>query len=126
MILYRSSVADFFVLKPCIRICSLEINHFFTLIATDVYNFLGATLRDATSQCVRHHNKQTFRELLTTLKAYFVNLNEDFCQFKFNFVHKVCVFSFFFTYFTYFEQCSNLVIGKLTPRSIRNRFRLIC
>ena len=44
MILYRSSVTDFFVLKPCIR-----INHFSTLIGTDVYNFLGATLRDATS-----------------------------------------------------------------------------
>ena len=66
MILYRSSVADFFVLKPCIRICSLDYTFFFTLVGTDVYNFLGATLRDATSQCLRHHNKQIFRELLAT------------------------------------------------------------
>ena len=35
------------------------------------------------------------------------------------------MFSFVFTYFTYFEQCSNLVIRKLMPRSIRNQFRLI-
>ena len=56
----------------------------------------------------------------------FCKINEDFCELNFNFVHKVCVFSFLFTCFTYFEQCSNLVIGKLRPRSIRNRFRLIC
>ena len=57
MILYGSSVADFFVLKACIQICSLDLT-IFTLIGTDVYNFLGATLRDATSKCVSHHNKQ--------------------------------------------------------------------
>ena len=28
MILYRSSVAGFFVLKPCIRICSLDYTFF--------------------------------------------------------------------------------------------------
>ena len=66
MILYRSSVADFFVLKPCIRICSLDLHHFFTLVGTDVCNFLGVTLGDATLQCLRHHNKQMFRELLPT------------------------------------------------------------
>ena len=68
MILYRSSVADFFVLKPCIRLSSLQfrLHYIFTLVGTDVYNFLGATLRDATSQCLRHHNKQMFRELLAT------------------------------------------------------------
>ena len=60
------------------------------------------------------------------LKSIFCKTNEDFRQLKFNFVDKVCVFSFLLTNFTYFEQCSNLVIGKLTPRSIRNRFRLIC
>ena len=60
------------------------------------------------------------------VKSIFCKINEDFCQLKFNFVHKVCVFSFFFAYSTYFEQCSILVIGKLTLRSIRNRFRLIC
>ena len=42
-----------------------RLHNFFTLIGTDVYNFLGATLRDATLQSVRHHNKQSFRELLT-------------------------------------------------------------
>ena len=42
------------------------------------------------------------------VKSIFCKINEDCCQLKFNFVHKVCVFSFFFTYFTYFEQCSNL------------------
>ena len=60
------------------------------------------------------------------VKGIFCKINEDFCWLKFNFFHKVCVFSFVFTYFTYFEQFSNLVIGKLTLRSIRNRFRLIC
>ena len=34
------------------------------------------------------------------VKSIFCKRNEDFCQLKFNFVHKVCVFSFFFTYFT--------------------------
>ena len=67
MILYRSSVADFFVLKPCIHTnLQFRLHHFITIVGTDVYNFLGATLRDATSQCLRHHNKQMFRELLAT------------------------------------------------------------
>ena len=44
---------------------------------------------------------------IADVKSIFCKINEDFCQFKFNFVHKVCVFSFFLTYFTYFEQCSN-------------------
>ena len=41
------------------------------------------------------------------------------------FTRYVCLVSVLLI-FTFFEQCSNLVIGKLTPRSIRNRFRLIC
>ena len=65
MILYRSSVGEF-RFKTLYTNLQFRLNHFFTLIGTDVYNFLGATLRDATLQCVRHHNKQTFRELLTT------------------------------------------------------------
>ena len=63
--LYRSSAADFFVYIPCIKIPGLDFTIFPTLIGTDVYNFLGATLHDATSQSVRHHNKQSFRDLLT-------------------------------------------------------------
>ena len=66
MILYRSSVADFFVLIPLYTNLQFRVHNFFTLIGTDVYDFLGATFHDATSQSVRHHNKQSFRELLTT------------------------------------------------------------
>ena len=38
------------------------------------------------------------------VKRIFCKINEDFCQFKFNFVHKVCVFSFFFTYCTFLSS----------------------
>ena len=65
MILYRSSVADVFVLKPCIRICSLD----------------------------------KVQRAIDDAKRIFCKINEDFCQFKFNFVHKVCVFSFFYLYY---------------------------
>ena len=66
---------------------------------------------------MRTSSQQTnVQRAIDDVKSIFCKINEDFCQFKFNFVHKVCVFSFFFTYYTYFEQCSNLVIGKLTPR----------
>ena len=30
------------------------------------------------------------------VKSIFCKINEDFCPFKINFVHKVCVFIFFF------------------------------
>ena len=33
------------------------------------------------------------------VKSIFCKINKDFCDFKFNFVHKVCVFSFFFYLF---------------------------
>ena len=63
---------------------------------------------------MRTSSQQTnVHRAIDDVKSIFCKINEDFCQFKVNFVHKVCVFSFFFTYFTYFEQCSNLVIGKL-------------
>ena len=76
---------------------------------------------------MRTSSQQTnVQRAIDDIKGIFCEINKDFCQFKFNFVHKVCVFSFFFTYFTYFEQCSNLVIEKFKPRSIRNRFRLVC
>ena len=45
------------------------------------------------------------RRAIGDVKSIFYKINEDCCQLKFNFVHKVGVFSFFFTYF---EQCSNL------------------
>ena len=38
------------------------------------------------------------------VKSIFCKINKDFCEFKFNFDHKVCVFSFLLM-FTYFEQC---------------------
>ena len=59
----------------------------------DVYNFLGTTLPDASSQ------QTNFQRAIDDVKSIFCKINKDFCQFKFNFVHKVCVFSFFFTYF---------------------------
>ena len=125
MILYRSSVADFFVLKPCIRICSLDYTIFSHKSERTFIIFLArrymTLLRNA--YVITTSNVQ---RAIGDVKSIFCKINKDFCQFIFNFVHKVCVFSFLFTYFTYFEQCSNFVIGKLTPRSIRNRFRLIC
>ena len=63
--LFRSSAVDFFRLNTLYTNLRFRLHTFFTLIGTDVYNFLGATLRDATSQSVRHHNKQLFRVLLT-------------------------------------------------------------
>ena len=101
-----------------------RLHHIFTLIGTDVYNFLGATLRDATPAIHTSSQQTNVQRAIEDVKSIFCKINEDFCQFKFKFVHKVCVFSFFFAYFTYSGQCSNLVIGKLTLRSIRNRFRL--
>ena len=79
-----------------------RLHFILTLIGTDVYNFLGATLRDASSQCVRHHYKQNVQRAIDDVKSKFCKINEDFCQFKFNFVHKVCVFSFFFYLFYLF------------------------
>ena len=62
---------------------------------------------------MRTSSQQTnVKRAIDDVKSIFCKINEDFCQFKFIFVHKVCVFSFFFTYFTYFEQCSNLVIAQ--------------
>ena len=76
---------------------------------------------------MRTSSQQTIiQRAIDDVKSIFCKIKEDFGEFKFNFDHKVCVFSFFLLIFTYFEQCSNLVIGKLMPRSIRNRFRLIC
>ena len=73
---------------------------------------------------MRMSSQQTnVQRAIDDVKSIFCKINDDFCQFKFNFVHKVGVFCFFFTYITDFEQCSILVIGKLTLRSIRNRFR---
>ena len=59
---------DFFFLKnnttenisemsyfPLYKNLQFKLLHFFTLIGTDDHCFLGATLRDATSQIIRHH-----------------------------------------------------------------------
>ena len=46
-----------------------KLLHFFTLIGMENYCFLGATLHDATSQSVRHHNKQSFIKRFDDVKA---------------------------------------------------------
>ena len=51
-----------------------RLNHFSTLIGTDVYHFLGATLREAISQCVRHHN---FNARTGCGVADFINDDDD-------------------------------------------------
>ena len=38
-------------------------------MGTDDHCFLGATLRDTTSQSIRHHNKQSFIKRIDDVKA---------------------------------------------------------
>ena len=58
--LYRSSVADCFILIPYYKNLRFKVLHFFTLNGTDNYCFLGGTQYDATLQSIRHHNKLSF------------------------------------------------------------------
>ena len=48
---------------------------------------------------MRTSSQQTnVQRAIDDVKSIFCKINEEFYQFEFNFVHKVCVFSFFFTY----------------------------
>ena len=54
---------------PLYKNLQFKLLHFFTLIGTGEHCFLGVTLRDATSQSIRHHNKQSFIKRIDDLKA---------------------------------------------------------
>ena len=45
------------------------------------------------------------------VKSIFCKINEDFCQLKFHFVNKVCVFSFFFFFFLFYLFRAVLKLG---------------
>ena len=53
---------------PLYKNLQFKLLQFFTLIGTDDHCFLGATLRDATSQSIRHHNKQSFIKRIDDVK----------------------------------------------------------
>ena len=54
---------------PLYKNLQFKLLHSFTLIRTDDNCFLGTTLRDATSQSIRHHNKQSFIKRIDDVKA---------------------------------------------------------
>ena len=91
------------------------------------YFFLGATLRDVTSQSVRHHNKHSFIKRIHDVKKSPCTIYEDYYKFGFNFVTRYVGLIISLTFFfIYFELYSNLAIAKFIPRYIRILFRLIC
>ena len=54
---------------PLYKNLQFKLLHFFTLIGTDDHCLNGATLCDATSQNIRHHNKQSFIKRTDDVKA---------------------------------------------------------
>ena len=91
------------------------------------YFFLGATLRDVTSQSVRHHNKHSFIKRIHDVKTVSVQYTRTILSLDSIFCYKVCGFNYKFDlFFLYFELYSNLAIAKFIPRYIRILFRLIC
>ena len=54
---------------PLYKNLQFKLLHFFQLIGTNDHCFLGAMLRDATSQSIRHHNKQSFIKRIDDVKA---------------------------------------------------------
>ena len=57
---------------PLYKNLRFKLLNLFTFIGTDDHCFLGATLHDATSQSIRHHNKQSFIKRIGDVKAVYV------------------------------------------------------
>ena len=74
------------------------------------YFFLGATLRDVTSQSVRNHNKQSFIKRISLCTIY-----EDYYKFGFNFVSRYVGLIISLTYFYLFRAVLKFGHCKVYP-----------
>ena len=91
------------------------------------YFFLGATLRDITSQSVRHHNKQSFIKRIHDVKTVSVTIYEDFYKFWFNFVTRYVGLIISLNLFLLISSCAQIWPLQSSSREIiRVLFRLIC
>ena len=111
---------------PLYKNLQFKLLHFFTLIGTDDHCFLGATLCDATSQSIRHHNKQSFIKRIDDVKAVSVQYTRAIVSLNSIFVTRYVGLIIILTYIYLFRAVLKFGHWKVNPRSIRIRLRLIC